>query len=93
MGLSAVWAGARRRPTMLIAIDRVASRLEIALEFGATHTIDASKEDVDSVLFKMTDAVGVTHTFDTAASPVVGSGAIESSAKRGKVVICGVASP
>lgn len=93
VGLSAVWAAAQRRPEKLIAIDRVASRLEIAREFGATHTIDASTENVESRLFKLTNEVGVSHSFDTTASPHVGSGAVESAAMRGKVVICGVAAP
>ena len=93
VGLSAVWGAARRGPAMLIAIDRVPARLELAREFGATHVIDASTEDVAARLAELTAGRGVTKSFDTTAHPAVGSQALDATAVGGTVVIAGVASP
>ncbi|GAA4904799.1 aryl-alcohol dehydrogenase [Nonomuraea thailandensis] len=45
VGLAAVMAARLSPATKIIAVDRHRSRLELALEFGATHTIDASQAD------------------------------------------------
>jgi len=93
VGIAGLWAAAQRQPAMLIAIDRVASRLELARQFGATHVIDASTEDVAARLAELTEGRGVTKTFDTTAHPGVGSQALDSTAIGGTVLICGVAQP
>jgi aryl-alcohol dehydrogenase len=93
VGISALWAAAQRSPAMLVAIDRVASRLDLAREFGATHVIDASTEDVRARLAELTEGRGVTKSFDTTAHPTVGSHALDSTANGGTLVIGGVAPP
>jgi aryl-alcohol dehydrogenase len=93
VGIPAVWAAAQRGAAKVIAIDRVAARLDLAREFGATHVIDASTEDVAARLAELTGGVGVTKSFDTTASPAVGSQALASTAIGGTVVIAGVAQP
>jgi len=93
VGIPAVWAAAQRGAATIVAIDRVASRLDLAREFGATHVIDASTEDVAARLAELTGGTGVTKSFDTTASPVVGSQALDSTAIGGTVVIAGVAQP
>jgi aryl-alcohol dehydrogenase len=91
VGIPAVWAAARRGPSMVIAIDRVAERLELAREFGATHVINAATEDVTTRLSELTEGRGVTKSFDTTANPSVGSRALDATAIGGTVVIAGVA--
>jgi aryl-alcohol dehydrogenase len=50
VGLSAVMAAARLTPaTEIIAVDRLASRLSLARELGATETIDVSAPGADPV--------------------------------------------
>ena len=93
VGIPAVWAAAQRGAAKVIAIDRVAARLDLAREFGATDVLDASTDDVPARLRELTDGRGVTKTFDTTASPAVGSQALESTAIGGTVVIAGVAQP
>lgn len=47
VGLAAVMAARNTPATTIVAVDRHASRLELATELGATHTVDASTgEDV-----------------------------------------------
>jgi aryl-alcohol dehydrogenase len=51
VGLAAVMAARCTPATRIIAVDRHASRLRLATELGATHTVDATADDpVDAVL-------------------------------------------
>ncbi|OJX67096.1 MAG: alcohol dehydrogenase [Micrococcales bacterium 73-13] len=93
VGLAAIWGAARRRPAVLIAIDRVPERLALALELGATHAIDASSEDVAARIAELTGGRGTTLAFDTTASPAVGAAAMDSAAVGGTVLVVGVAAP
>lgn len=45
VGLSAVMAARCTGATTIVAVDRIASRLRLAEELGATHTVDASATD------------------------------------------------
>jgi aryl-alcohol dehydrogenase len=49
VGLSAVMAARLTGATMIIAVDRLASRLSLARELGATETIDVSAPGIDPV--------------------------------------------
>lgn len=55
VGLSAVMAAELVGAAQIIVSDLVPSRLEKALELGATHTIDSSKEDFVSRVLEITD--------------------------------------
>ena len=50
IGLSALVAAHSTQPEMLIAIDVEPHKLALAIELGATHTIDASEQDVATVI-------------------------------------------
>jgi aryl-alcohol dehydrogenase len=93
VGLSAVMAAALRAPAHLIAIDRVASRLDLARELGATATIDAAHEDVAARLAELTGGRGVTLSFDTTGHPGVARTALDAAAARGTVLVCGAPPP
>jgi aryl-alcohol dehydrogenase len=88
VGLSAVMAAALTPATTVIAVDRVASRLELAREVGATHTIDATTEDVPAAILKITGA-GANGAVETTGNTGVLRQAIDALAARGKVVIVG----
>jgi aryl-alcohol dehydrogenase len=45
VGLAAVLAARNSPATRIIAVDRVESRLRTALDLGATHAVDASRDD------------------------------------------------
>ncbi|MFI0404911.1 NAD(P)-dependent alcohol dehydrogenase [Actinomadura sp. 3N508] len=46
VGLAAIMAARNSAATRIIAVDRHASRLDLARELGATDTVDAAKDDV-----------------------------------------------
>jgi len=54
VGLSAVMAAALTPATTIVAMDRVASRLELARELGATHVIESG----DDLTAQLIDATG-----------------------------------
>ena len=85
VGLSAVMAGKLVGAGKIIAIDRVASRLDLARELGATHTIDVSTDSAPERIKTIT-GVGADFTFDTTANMGVLRQAIDVLAPRG---VCG----
>jgi aryl-alcohol dehydrogenase len=82
VGLSAVMAAKIVGATRIIAVDVVPSRLELALELGATDAIDASAGDPVQVIRART-RYGVDVSFNTTRSPAVFTQALECLAMRG----------
>lgn len=93
VGLSGLIAAALRAPAQLIAIDIVDERLQLARELGATHTINATTEDVAARLGEITDGRGVSLSFDTTGNPGVARSALDAASVRGTVLVCGAPPP
>ena len=71
VGLSAVSAAALSLAYPIIAVDLHADKLELAREFGATHTIDASKEEPVKAILELSHG-GVDYSFDAIGTrPVI----------------------
>jgi aryl-alcohol dehydrogenase len=92
VGLSAVMAAKVAGATTIVAIDRNASRLALARELGATHTIDASHANPTEELLKLTGH-GVKFALDTTGIPAVIRSAVDSLAARGVCGILGASGP
>jgi aryl-alcohol dehydrogenase len=82
VGLSAVMAAKIVGATRIVAVDVVPSRLELALELGATDAIDASSGEVVAAIRERT-RYGVDFSFNTTRSPAVFTQAMECLAPRG----------
>jgi aryl-alcohol dehydrogenase len=85
VGLAAVMAAAASGADEIVAVDRVAHRLRLALELGATHAIDttgASLADVSAEVVKVTGG-GADVALDTTTSPAVIRAAVLSLATFG----------
>lgn len=89
VGLSAVMASRLTPATRIIAADRVASRLALATELGATDTIDTTHEDLGEAIAKLTSDRGVDGVVETTGNADVLGVAISSLAPRGTAVIVG----
>jgi len=89
VGLSAVMAAALSPATTIIAVDKVASRLELARELGATNVVDATEVDVASALDKITGGEGVDGIVETTGSTAVLRVGVDALAARGTVVVVG----
>ena len=79
-------AGARR----VIAVDPLDYRLEWGKKFGATHTINPDKDDVDEALAEITDGKLADISVEASGFPDALSAAIRSATKHGKVIIFGI---
>ena len=80
--LAAKIAGCRR----IVAVDRVASRLELARELGATHVIDTSTADLDAELTKLG---GIDRAIDTTGVPKVIEAAARALNRCGELALVG----
>jgi S-(hydroxymethyl)glutathione dehydrogenase/alcohol dehydrogenase len=63
IGLNAVQGARLAGAERIIAVDRIASKLELARKFGATDTVDASAGDAVAAVKELTDG-GVDHAFE-----------------------------
>ncbi|MEU4343442.1 NAD(P)-dependent alcohol dehydrogenase [Nocardia sp. NPDC023852] len=89
VGLSAVMAAALSPATTIIAVDRVAERLELARELGATHIVDADDTDIASAVGEITGAAGADGAVETTGSLSVLRTGADVLAPRGTLVIVG----
>lgn len=89
VGLAAVMAAALTPATAIIAVDRIAARLNLATELGATHTVDASKiEDVPAAIQAITGG-GAHAAIEATGNTKVLEQAVASTRARGQVVAVG----
>ena len=82
-------AGARR----VIAVDIDPRKLEWAREFGATDTVDASKEDPVEAIKALTDDLGVDVAIEAVGRPETLVQAFYSRDLAGRLVLVGVPDP
>ncbi|NEB02646.1 NAD(P)-dependent alcohol dehydrogenase [Streptomyces sp. SID13726] len=89
VGLSAVMAAALTPATTIVAVDRVAERLELARELGATRTVNAGEEDLGEALAAITGGQGADGIVETTGNVGVLRQGVDALAARGTVVVVG----
>jgi S-(hydroxymethyl)mycothiol dehydrogenase len=77
----------------IIAVDLDARKLEAAKAFGATHTVDASKEDAVAAIQALTDGNGADVCIEAVGRPEVFQQAFYARDLAGTVVQVGVPDP
>ncbi|MBT0567798.1 NAD(P)-dependent alcohol dehydrogenase [Williamsia sp. CHRR-6] len=77
--------------TTIIAVDRMAKRLEFARELGATHTVDVADGDPVAAIMDITAGAGVNYALETTGVPPVLRQAVDSLAIRGVAGLLGQA--
>ena len=90
VGLSIIQGAALAGAGQIIAVDRMAPKLEMALALGATDTVDASAGDAVKAVRELTNGRGVDHALEAVGSPALVRQAAESLAVRGTCTIVGV---
>jgi L-iditol 2-dehydrogenase len=73
----------------LIAIDLLDERLDLARKSGATHVINASRENVVERVKEITHGAGAETVFHCAQATAILQTAMECAADRGSVVLTG----
>lgn len=90
VGLSAVMAARVVGCATIIAVDLHRSRLDLALELGATHVLNADEVDVVAEIVKLTGD-GAQFSVECTGSPKVLRQAVESLRVTGVATIVGAA--
>ncbi|KAI5251833.1 NAD(P)-binding protein [Aureobasidium subglaciale] len=97
VGLSAIMAAKLSGCRIIVGIDRVDSRMELAKSLGATHVIDTSKlpdgKSVIEAVQEMCEGAGPAITIDTTGVPTLVKAAIEMTRKGGKIIQVGSTPP
>lgn len=88
VGLSAVMAARAAGATIIISADVVPSRLALAMELGATHTINSGETDPVEAVRKITGG-GADFALESSGRPAVLRQAIDALAIRGTCGIVG----
>ena len=95
VGLSAIMGAKIQNAKVIIGVDRVASRMELAKKMGATHVIDSSKlpegKTLADAVREVSDNLGPTITVDTTGVPALINAAVQFARNRGKIVQVGSA--
>lgn len=86
VGLSAVMAGKLVNASPIIVVDVIASRLELALELGATYVFNAREVDVPAKVKELLRH-GVRYAFESSATVAALKDAIDCLGQGGKVGI------
>ena len=92
VGLSAIMGLRMTAASQVIAIDVHPGRLALAQELGATHLVDAGKEDSREMIASLTGGAGVNGVIETSGNPRALETAIKVLASTGTCVVVGVPS-
>ena len=90
IGLSFTAICARAGARQVIAVDPLDNRLAFAKRFGATHTINPAKENLDEAVNEITKGEGAEISIEAAGFPDTLNNALKHVAKWGKVIIFGI---
>ncbi|MDQ2756879.1 MAG: zinc-binding dehydrogenase, partial [Actinomycetota bacterium] len=93
VGSAAVAGAALAGATTVIGVDVDPRKLEWATKFGATHTIDASQEDVVERIRELTGGFGAGVVIDAVGRPETYEQAFYARDLAGTVVLVGVPTP
>lgn len=89
VGLSAIMAATLTACSKIIAVDVHESRLELAKELGATHTINGRTTDVIAEIVKITEG-GANYSIESTGVSQVVIQAVRCLSARGTVALLGV---
>jgi S-(hydroxymethyl)glutathione dehydrogenase / alcohol dehydrogenase len=90
VGLSCIQGAACSGAYPIIAVDTLDNKLEAARKFGASHTINAKKEDVVKKVMEITEGWGTEYSFTTVGTNEAIRQAVTMLAKRGTCVLIGI---
>jgi S-(hydroxymethyl)glutathione dehydrogenase/alcohol dehydrogenase len=92
VGLAAINGAAIAGAGRIIAVDRISAKLDLARQFGATDTIDASLEDPVAQVLEMTRG-GVHHSFEAIGLKATCEQSFRMLARGGTANVIGMVPP
>ncbi|MDI3341895.1 MAG: Zn-dependent alcohol dehydrogenase [Sphaerobacter sp.] len=91
VGLNVVQGAALAGAARIIAVDLVDRKLELARAFGATHTVNAGREDPVAAVQRLTGGWGADYAFEVIGHPATIRQAYDMVRKGGTAVVVGLA--
>ena len=73
----------------IIAVDLSQEKMEMARQFGATHTITPGAEPIKEI-FELTNGIGVDYAFEVVGSAALVEQCIKATRRAGMIVMVGV---
>ncbi len=92
VGLNVVQGARIAGATVIVAVDVVDAKLDLARELGATHTVDASAGDPVQAVRELAPG-GVDHAFEALGRPETIEVALALTARGGQALLIGMAPP
>lgn len=92
VGLSAVMGAKVAGAAPIVAVDRLAHKLELARALGATHTVNASEVDPVAAVRELTGG-GAAYAFEVVGSAEVLTQAYQATRRGGTTVTVGLPGP
>ncbi len=89
VGLNCVQAAALAGAEKIVVVDLNPRKLELAKQFGATHVVDASKDDGVAAIQQITDG-GAEYVFEVIGNARLIEQAFNATRPGGKLIIVGV---
>jgi S-(hydroxymethyl)glutathione dehydrogenase/alcohol dehydrogenase len=90
LGINVVQGAALVNAYPIVAIDLYNRKLEWATAFGATHTANATRDDLEAVLIELSEGRGFDATVDVTGNPSVRQMAYNLTGNMGKTIMAGV---
>jgi S-(hydroxymethyl)glutathione dehydrogenase/alcohol dehydrogenase len=91
VGLNVIQGAVLANATKIMAIDIKESKLELAKGFGATHVINAGKEDPLEKVMEITNGIGADYAFEVIGNPETILTTYKMVRRGGNTVIVGLA--
>lgn len=92
VGLSVIQGARLAGARQVIAVDLLPNKLEMAREFGATHMVNAEKDDAVQAVIEISGG-GVNYSFEAVGVPSLATMAFNSLAFGGLATIVGIMPP
>ncbi len=89
VGLSGIMAARLSGAVPIIAIDTKQGKLDAAVRFGATHTVNPKEVDPVEAVRKITGGFGVDHSLVAVAGPGIKRSTFDLTAGYGQMVVVG----
>jgi S-(hydroxymethyl)glutathione dehydrogenase / alcohol dehydrogenase len=90
VGLSAVLGARLAGAALIVAVDPVAFKRELAVELGATHAVDPAADSAPEAVRALTGGRGADYAFDSAGAPGLVRAAYDAVRPGGIVVAIGI---
>lgn len=85
IGLSVVQGARIAGASMIVAVDVVDAKLDLAVKFGATHVVNSAVTDPVAAIKDLTAGAGVEYSFDTTAVPAAAQASYDCLGLRGRL--------